>query len=99
MKESKKISARRDSPGWAYRQRRPGLNGGVDFKVDDEQDAILDACGQRYLVDTGKEIRKSWKAVKQLIAFEMRRAEGTQWILGVPSKGLRFEELLSQLLR
>jgi hypothetical protein len=86
-KESQKISERRDSPGWAYRQRRPGLNGGVDFKVDDEQDAILDACGQRFLVDTGKEIRKSGKSVKQLIAFEIRRSEGTQWISGVPSKG------------
>jgi hypothetical protein len=85
--ESQKISERRDSPGWAYRQRRPGLNGGVDFKVDDEQDAILDACGQRFLVDTGREIRKSGKSVKQLIAFEIRRSEGTQWISGVPSKG------------
>ena len=86
-KETQKISEYRDSPGWAYNQRRPGLNGGIDFKVDDEQDAILQGCGQRFLVDVGKEIRKSGKSVKQLIAFEIRRAEGTQWISGWPSKG------------
>lgn len=85
-KEFHKISKYRDCPGWAYNQRRPGLHGGIDFKVDDEQDEILQGCGQRFLVDTGKEIRKTGKSAQQLIAFEIRSAEGTQWISGWPSK-------------
>lgn len=92
-KETQQIREYRDFPGWAYNQRRPGLNGGIDFKVDDEQDAILQGCGQRFLVDTGKEIRKSGKSVKQLIAFEIRRAEGTQWISGWPSKGYSISDV------
>lgn len=92
-KETRKISEYRDFPGWAYDQRRPGLNGGIDFKVDDDQDAILQGCGQRFLVDTGKEIRKSGKSVKQLIAFEIQRAEGTQWISGWPSKGYSIADI------
>ena len=85
-KDLQRISERRDSPGWAYNQRRPGLNGAIDFKVDDDQDPIIEACGGRFLVDTGEEVIRSGKRDNRLIAFETRRPEGAQWISGWPSK-------------
>lgn len=92
-KENQRISERRDSPGWAYNQRRPGLSGAIEFKVDDDQDAIIEACGGRFLVNTGKEVIRSGKRVTRLVAFETRRPEGTQWISGWPSKEVSIAEI------
>jgi len=92
-KETQRISERRDSPGWAYNKRRPGLNRAIDFKVDDDQDAIIEACGNRFLVDTGKEVLISGKRVNKLIAFETRRPEGTQWVSGWPPKEISIADI------
>lgn len=76
-----------DLPGWAYSKRRIGTNGGIEFKVGDDRDEIIQKCGNTFLVEIGEADGKPNKG-GQFLLFDVLHSEAGEWIAAAPRKSV-----------
>jgi hypothetical protein len=92
-KEREALQALVAHPGWAYSQRRVGLNDGVEFKVGDDRDAILQNCGSTFLIQPGGRDRRGEKREHKIPIFEIQHSEAGDWIAAAPRKPVGLWEI------
>ena len=78
-KEQAKIDSLKSFPGWAYRRRRIGLEGEIEFETDDV-DAILIRCSGSFLVSQARS--EQGEKRDRLIPFQANAGRTQGWLSG-----------------
>ncbi len=80
-REQAKIDELRSFPGWAYRRRRAGLEGEIEFEVDDAE-AVSAKCSGSFLVPQVL-LDKDSERGGRLIAFQATAGKTEGWLSGL----------------
>lgn len=79
-------------PGWSYSQRRAGIHGGIEFKLDEFRDEVLQKCGATFLVERDAIGVDRDKGNKHLL-FDALQSESSQWIAGACRRAVDLSEI------
>jgi ABC-type branched-subunit amino acid transport system ATPase component len=89
--EQQQLEDIKQLPGWAYRARRMGLTGDIEFQVDD-LDAMTKGLGGSFLVAESK--AKGTNRPRPLLhPFELRPSRNPNWLAGKPRGSVALDQV------